>query len=89
MVYIYEVSMAAVDSSVYFPLSLPNAASLPLLRLSIIFLRSLSIFNFTITVCNKTRTNVKRHSKSAIKKDDIECDISAIISAAKRLSKTN
>lgn len=46
----YEVSMAAVESSVYFPLSLPKAASLPLLLLSMIFLRSLSIFNLTITV---------------------------------------
>lgn len=47
--------MAAVESSVYLPLSLPNAASLPLLLLSIIFLRSLSIFNFTMTVCKANK----------------------------------
>ena len=47
--YIYAVSIvAAAVSSVYFPLSFPVAAARPLALRSMINLRSLSIFNFTI-----------------------------------------
>lgn len=53
-IYIYEASIAVAVSSVYFPLSLPRAASLPLALRSRIDFRSLFIFNFTITHWNKT-----------------------------------
>lgn len=54
MFHIYAVSMgvAVVVSSVYLPLSLPSAAKRPLARRSKIALRSLSIFNLTMTHYN-------------------------------------
>lgn len=51
--YAVSIGAAVVVSSVYLPLSLPRAAKRPLALRSKIDLRSLSIFNFTMTHCNR------------------------------------
>ena len=55
-----DVSMAAADSSVYFPLSLPVASARPLARRSMMDLRSLSIFNLTMQTCSERNALVKK-----------------------------